>query len=64
MSEEFLRLFEKWKKAKGFLVVGKGVRRVDALEKVLGKAKYVEDYFFDGMLYVRLVKSTIPHGRI
>jgi len=64
LSEEFLRLFEKWKKAKGFLVVGKGVRRVDALEKVLGKAKYVEDYFFDGMLYVRLVKSTIPHGRI
>lgn len=31
---------------KEFLVIGKRVARVDALEKVLGKAKFTADFFF------------------
>ena len=44
--------------------VGKPARRVDALEKVLGTAKYVADYHLPGMLYARALRSEIPHGRI
>jgi CO/xanthine dehydrogenase Mo-binding subunit len=44
--------------------IGKPARRVDALEKVMGKAKYVADYHLPGMLYARTLRSEIPHGRI
>jgi CO/xanthine dehydrogenase Mo-binding subunit len=44
--------------------IGKPARRVDALEKVTGKAKYVADYYLPGMLYARALRSEIPHGRI
>ena len=44
--------------------VGKPARRVDALEKVMGTAKYVGDYHLPGMLYARALRSEIPHGRI
>ncbi|RLG46948.1 MAG: aldehyde oxidase [Thermoproteota archaeon] len=51
-------------RAEEFLVVGKSVARVDALEKVTGRARFSEDFEFRDTLYVRLVKSPIPHGRI
>jgi CO/xanthine dehydrogenase Mo-binding subunit len=44
--------------------VGKPARRVDALEKVLGTAKYVADYRLPGMLYARALRSQVPHARI
>ncbi|MEW5960503.1 MAG: xanthine dehydrogenase family protein, partial [Chloroflexota bacterium] len=44
--------------------IGKPARRVDALEKVMGTAKYVGDYQVPGMLYARALRSQIPHGRI
>jgi CO/xanthine dehydrogenase Mo-binding subunit len=44
--------------------IGKPARRVDALEKVTGAAKYVADYQLPGMLYARALRSDIPHGRI
>jgi CO/xanthine dehydrogenase Mo-binding subunit len=44
--------------------VGKPATRVDALEKVLGTAKYVGDYRVPGMLYARALRSTLPHARI
>src|SRR5512136_2609697 len=44
--------------------VGKPATRVDALEKVLGTAKYVGDYRVPGMLYARVLRSTLPHARI
>jgi CO/xanthine dehydrogenase Mo-binding subunit len=47
-----------------FKYVGKPARRVDALEKVLGTARYVADYRLPGMLYARALRSPLPHARI
>jgi CO/xanthine dehydrogenase Mo-binding subunit len=44
--------------------VGKPARRVDALEKVLGTAKYVGDRKLPGMLHARCLRSETPHARI
>jgi len=44
--------------------VGKQATRVDALEKVLGTAKYVGDYRVPGMVFARALRSTLPHARI
>lgn len=44
--------------------VGKPAQRVDALDKVMGKTKYVGDMTVPGMLYARTLRSEIPHGRI
>ncbi len=44
--------------------VGQSMKRVDAVEKVTGKAKYVTDLFFPGMLYAAVFRSPIPHGVI
>jgi CO/xanthine dehydrogenase Mo-binding subunit len=44
--------------------VGKPATRVDALEKVLGTAKYVADLRLPGMLVARCLRSTLPHARI
>jgi CO/xanthine dehydrogenase Mo-binding subunit len=48
----------------GIHSVGKPARRVDALEKVLGKTKYIGDYQLPGMLYARCLRSDLPHARI
>lgn len=45
-------------------VVGKSVPRMDALEKVTGRARYTFDVQLPGMLYGRVVSSTVPHARI
>jgi CO/xanthine dehydrogenase Mo-binding subunit len=44
--------------------IGKQATRVDALEKVLGTAKYVGDYQLPGMLFARVLRSPLPHARI
>lgn len=44
--------------------VGKPAQRVDALEKVMGKAKYVGDMSLPGMLYARALRSDLPHAII
>ena len=44
--------------------VGKPATRVDALEKVLGTAKYVADLRLPGMLVARCLRSTLAHARI
>lgn len=44
--------------------IGKPATRVDALEKVLGKARYIADYHLPGMVYARALRSTWPHARI
>ncbi|MGC8779968.1 MAG: xanthine dehydrogenase family protein molybdopterin-binding subunit, partial [Anaerolineae bacterium] len=44
--------------------VGKPARRVDALEKVLGTAKYIADRKLPGMLHARCLRSDVPHARI
>jgi CO/xanthine dehydrogenase Mo-binding subunit len=44
--------------------VGTNVPRKDALEKVTGTARYVDDLTFPGMLHARTIRSTIARGRI
>ncbi len=44
--------------------VGRPARRVDALDKVTGRAKYIADYRLPGMLHARCLRSTLPHARI
>ena len=45
-------------------VVGKSVPRIDALEKVTGKAMYCTDIKLPGMLYAKILRSPYPHARI
>jgi CO/xanthine dehydrogenase Mo-binding subunit len=44
--------------------VGHNVARVDGVEKVTGKAKFVGDITLPGMLYGKILRSTYPHARI
>ena len=45
-------------------IVGKEVRRIDAYEKVTGKALYGDDLKFNGMLYAANKYTDIPSGKI
>lgn len=45
-------------------LVGQNYTTPDLLAKVTGKAKYAEDFRADGMLFVKLLLSPIPHGRV
>lgn len=45
-------------------VVGKHVPRMDALDKVTGRARFTFDVHLPGMLYGRALNSTVPHARI
>jgi len=42
--------------------VGKNIFKVDAQEKVTGKAIYPDDIYFDDMLYVKIKRATHPHA--
>lgn len=44
--------------------IGKPAKRVDALEKVTGAAKYIADYHLPGMLVARALRSPVPHAHI
>ena len=48
----------------GMSIVGKGVARVDALEKVTGHAKYVMDLKLPNILYCKVKRSRLPHAKI
>jgi CO/xanthine dehydrogenase Mo-binding subunit len=45
-------------------VIGKSLAKVDALNKVLGRAKYADDIEFPSMLHAKLLRSKYPHARI
>ncbi|HEY7678044.1 MAG TPA: xanthine dehydrogenase family protein molybdopterin-binding subunit, partial [Candidatus Methylomirabilis sp.] len=45
-------------------VVGTSARRVDAVEKVTGRAQYITDLRLPGMAYAKLCRSPLPHARI
>ena len=45
-------------------VIGKRVTRIDALDKVTGKAKYTSDIKLPGMLYSKMLRSNVPHAVI
>jgi len=44
--------------------IGASVPRVDAIEKVAGKALYATDLKLPGMLYGKVLRSPLPHVRI
>ena len=44
--------------------IGKPTTRVDALEKVLGTARFVGDFRLPGTLVSRALRSPLPHARI
>jgi len=44
--------------------VGKPAPRVDALEKVLGTARFLADIRLPGILHARALRSPLPHARI
>jgi len=45
-------------------VVGHSEKVQDIVERVTGRAKYTDDYVFDGMLFARTLRSRYPHARI
>lgn len=45
-------------------VVGRPIARHDAVEKILGSARYAADLDMGGMLHARLVRSTVPSARL
>ena len=45
-------------------IVGKEIRRLDAYEKVIGRARYTRDQVEPGMLYAKVLRSPYPHARI
>ncbi len=47
-----------------FNIVGKPVVRQDGYSKVTGKAKYADDYQFDGELYGIMVRTNVSHAII
>src|SRR5215813_1238119 len=53
-----------WDAKSALRVVGKPVPRVDAREKVTGKAKYTRDVKLPGMLYGVIVRSPYPAAQI
>ena len=45
-------------------VVGQRIPQHDATVKAMGQAQFTDDLTLPGMLHGRLVRSTIPHGRV
>lgn len=44
--------------------VGESIPRVDALDKVLGKALFAADLKMEGLLHMKVLRSDRPHARI
>ncbi len=47
-----------------FSVIGKPRGRVDGPGKVTGQTQFADDLHFPGMLFAKLLRSPVPHGRI
>lgn len=47
-----------------FSVLGKSLPRVDAYDKVSGRAEYVDDLFLPNMLYGKILRSPHAHANI
>ena len=45
-------------------LIGKSIPRIDAPAKVTGKALYTEDIILPGMLYGKILRSTVAHAKI
>ncbi len=47
-----------------YVTVGRSLPRVDASDKVTGRAKYTGDLYFENMLYGKILTSPLAHGRL
>jgi len=47
-----------------FAVVNQPISRIDAIEKVTGRARFTDDLAFDGMLCGRVLRAKYPHAKI
>ncbi len=45
-------------------LIGAGIPRPDAVDKVRGEARFVDDLAFSGMLFGKVIRSAVPHARI
>jgi 4-hydroxybenzoyl-CoA reductase alpha subunit len=45
-------------------IIGKPLRKVDAVSKCIGQTVFADDVFLPQMLYAKLLRSTRPHARI
>ena len=64
MHLEYLEEIKKVLHGASYTIVGKNVRRVDAIEKVTGLAKYTADYMLENALIVKPVRSPYLHAAI
>ena len=46
-----------------FTEISKSRRRVDGVQRVTGSARYTQDVYLPGMLYVRVLRSPYPRAR-
>lgn len=53
-----------WDETTSFSVVGKGVSRLEAFEKVTGRAQYSSDVRLPRQAYAKVLRSPHPHARI
>ena len=53
-----------WDEDARLTIVGQSVPRMDAIEKVTGRARYTADVHRPGMLYAAILRSPIAHGRV
>ncbi|HEV8672633.1 MAG TPA: xanthine dehydrogenase family protein molybdopterin-binding subunit [Methylomirabilota bacterium] len=50
--------------SKPFKVIGTRVPKLDAVEKVTGTVRYLPDLEVPGMVWGRILRTTVPHARI
>src|SRR5687768_11532516 len=53
-----------WRAHMAYELLGKDFAPPDVHAKVTGKAKYSEDIRVDGMVFVKLLTSPMPHARV
>ncbi len=49
---------------KEFKVIGKRQPKIDASDRVSGRAKYASDLYLPGMLYAKILRSPYPHAKV
>lgn len=64
MQLDYLKEVKKLLAGREYQIVGKNVRRVDALEKVTGRARYTADFWVQNALIVRPVRCPYPHASV
>jgi CO/xanthine dehydrogenase Mo-binding subunit len=52
------------KRMSDFSIIGKRCGRIDGRDKVTGRARYIDDLKFPGMLWGKILRSPYPHAKI